>query len=197
MKLDISNAFNVLCRRLTLDVLRGKASCDYACGLKEGDNIETVCTELRNMFSYFKALRTTKCHLRERVCCLLVLNSVTSTPQWIRQRYFDFCGNVLDAWGKTGGQQGDPLEMIAFCLSIHHLWGRTLAKHYHHAASGWRIHRGVEVTESSTNKQHTLSKCLRSSLRRRWLHQGQALRCARGALRHHARSPGRRWPGPQ
>jgi hypothetical protein len=22
---------------------------------------------------------------RERVCCLLVLNSVTSTPQWIRQ----------------------------------------------------------------------------------------------------------------
>jgi len=34
IKLDISNAFNVLCRRLTLDVLGGKASCDYACGLK-------------------------------------------------------------------------------------------------------------------------------------------------------------------
>ena len=99
IKLDISNAFNVLCRRLTLDVLGGKASCDYACGVKEGDNIETVCTELRNMFSYFKALRTTKSHL-----C-----------------YFDFCGNVLDAWVKTGGQQEDPLEMITFCLSIHHL----------------------------------------------------------------------------
>jgi len=56
IKLDVSNAFNVLCRRLTRDV-GGKASCDYACGLKEGDNIETVCTELRNMFSYFKALR--------------------------------------------------------------------------------------------------------------------------------------------
>jgi hypothetical protein len=55
-------------------------------GLKEGDNIETVCTELRNMFSYFKALRTTKSHLG----------------------YFDFCGNVLDALGKTCGQQGDP-----------------------------------------------------------------------------------------
>ena len=25
-----------------------------------------------------------------------------------------------------------------------------------HAASGWRIHCGVEVTELSTNKQHTL-----------------------------------------
>jgi hypothetical protein len=23
--------------------------------------------------------------------------------------YFDYCGNVLDTWGKTGGQQGDPL----------------------------------------------------------------------------------------
>ena len=59
------------------------------------------------MFEYFKAIRTTKSHLR----------------------YFDFCGNVLDSWGKTGGQQGDPLEMIVFCLTIHHLWGRTLDKH--------------------------------------------------------------------
>ena len=71
IKLDVSNAFKVLCRRLTLDVLGGKASCDYACGLKEGDNIETVCEELRTMFEYFKAMRTTKSHallrlLRER-----------------------------------------------------------------------------------------------------------------------------------
>jgi hypothetical protein len=27
-----------------------------------------------------------------------------------------------------------------------------------HAASGWRIHCGVEVTELSTHKQHTLSR---------------------------------------
>jgi len=98
IKLDISNAFNVLCPQLTLDVLGGKASCDYACGLKEGDNIETVCEELRNMFQYFRAMRTTKSHLR----------------------YFDYLGNVLDAWGKTGYQQGDPLEMIVFCLTVHH-----------------------------------------------------------------------------
>ena len=43
IKLDISNAFNVLCRSLTLDILEGKVSCDYTCGLQEGDNIETVC----------------------------------------------------------------------------------------------------------------------------------------------------------
>ena len=110
IKLDISNAFNVLCRQLTLDVLGGKASCDYACGLKEGDNIETVCEELRNMFQYFRAMRTTKSHLR----------------------YFDY---LLDAWGKTGGQQGDPLEMIVFCLTVHHLWGRTLNKHHQDACA--------------------------------------------------------------
>ena len=83
IKLDISNAFNALCRQLTLDALGGKASCDYGCGLKEGDNIENVCGELRNMFEYFRAMRTTKSHLH----------------------YLDYCGNVLDAWGKTGGQQ--------------------------------------------------------------------------------------------
>ena len=32
--------------------------------------------------------------------------------------------------------------------------GRTIT----HAASGWSIHCGVEVTELSTNKQHTLSR---------------------------------------
>ena len=63
------------------------------CGFKEGDNIETVCEELRNMFQYFKVMHTTKTHLR----------------------YFDYLGNVLDDWGKTGGQQGDPLEMIFTC----------------------------------------------------------------------------------
>ena len=78
-KLDISHAFKALCRTLTLDVLGGKLSCDYACGLQEGDHIETVCGELRNMFEYFRLMRTTKSHLF----------------------YFDYCGNVLDNWGKT------------------------------------------------------------------------------------------------
>ena len=60
IKLDISNAFNVLCCRLTLDVLGGKASCDYACGLKEGDNIETVCEELRTMFAQRNWMQRTR-----------------------------------------------------------------------------------------------------------------------------------------
>ncbi len=31
------------------------------------------------------------------------------------------------AKGLTRGQQGNPLEMLVFCISIHHLWGRVLA----------------------------------------------------------------------
>jgi hypothetical protein len=43
-------------------------------------------------------------------------------------RYFDWDGQVHLAKGKTGGQQGDPLEMLIFNLTIHQLWGRVLAK---------------------------------------------------------------------
>jgi hypothetical protein len=41
IKIDMSNAFNTTCRALTLDVLSGRASRDYACGLKRGDAIPT------------------------------------------------------------------------------------------------------------------------------------------------------------
>ena len=58
------------------------------------------------MFGYFKAMRA--CHAK--------------------LRYFDWDGQVHLAKGKTGGQQGDPLEMLVFNLTIHHLWGRVLSK---------------------------------------------------------------------
>jgi hypothetical protein len=43
-------------------------------------------------------------------------------------RYFDWDGQVHITKGKTGGQQGDPLEMLIFNLTVHHIWGRVLAK---------------------------------------------------------------------
>jgi len=43
-------------------------------------------------------------------------------------RYFDWDGQVHLTKGKTGGQQGDPLGMLIFNLTIHHLWGRVLTK---------------------------------------------------------------------
>ena len=38
-----------------------------------------------------------------------------------RLRYFDWDGLCHLANGLTGGQQGDPLEVLVFCLTIHHL----------------------------------------------------------------------------
>jgi hypothetical protein len=43
-------------------------------------------------------------------------------------RYFDWDGQVHLTKGKTGGQEGDPSEMLIFNLTIHHLWVRVLAK---------------------------------------------------------------------
>jgi hypothetical protein len=105
IKIDISNSFNTTCRVLTLDVLSGRVSRDYACGLKEGQTMPT-CENLSNLFGYFIAMRT--CHAK--------------------LRYFDWDGQVHLPKDKTGGQEGDPLEMLIFILTIHHLWGRVLDK---------------------------------------------------------------------
>jgi hypothetical protein len=72
---------------------------------QKGQAIPTSET-LSNLFGYFKAMRT--CHTK--------------------LRYFDWDGQVHLAKGKTGGQQGDPLERLIFNLTIHHLWGRVLEK---------------------------------------------------------------------
>jgi hypothetical protein len=88
----------------TLDMISGRASRDYACGFKRGDVMPTV-DALTNLFGYFKAMRTCNAKLR----------------------YFDWNGQFHLAKGKTGGQQGDPLKMLIFNVTIHHLWGRVVA----------------------------------------------------------------------
>ncbi len=57
IKIDISDTFNTTCRALTLDVLSGHSSRDYACGLKKGDDIPT-CENLSNLFVFFKDMHT-------------------------------------------------------------------------------------------------------------------------------------------
>jgi hypothetical protein len=89
IKIDVSNAFNTTDRALTLDMISGRASGDYACGLKGGDVIPTVNT-WSNLFGYFKTIRTFHSKLR----------------------YFDWDGQVHLAKGETGGQQGDPLKIF-------------------------------------------------------------------------------------
>jgi hypothetical protein len=86
-------------------MISGRDSWDYECGIKEGDVIGTV-DSLTILFDYFKSMWG--CHSK--------------------LRYFDWDGQVHLTKGKTGGQQEDPLEMLIFNLTIHHLWGRVLVK---------------------------------------------------------------------
>ena len=55
VKLDISNAFGSRCARLVLDVLFGKSSRDYECGIKVDENFETTVYELRAYFGFYQA----------------------------------------------------------------------------------------------------------------------------------------------
>ncbi len=63
IKIDVSNAFNTTDRTLTLDMISGRASWDYPCGIKEGDVIGTV-DSLTNLFGYFKDM--SGCHSKLR-----------------------------------------------------------------------------------------------------------------------------------
>ena len=81
IKIDISNAFNSTCRALTLDIISGRASRDYACDIKKGETIATRET-LSNMSGYFKDM----CPCRTKL------------------RYFDWDGQVQFVKDKTGGQ---------------------------------------------------------------------------------------------
>jgi hypothetical protein len=60
----------------------------------------------------------------------------------------------------TGGSEAEKPENVRDILTHkHQIHKHQTHKHqtHNHAASGWRIHCGVEVTELSTNKQHSLS----------------------------------------
>ena len=105
IQIDVDNAFNSTNRGLTLDVLNGRDSRDYVCGLKKGDVIPT-CDTFSNLFDYFKSMRTCETKLT----------------------YFDWYAQVHIVKGKTGGQQGDPLEILIFNLTVHHIWGHVLVK---------------------------------------------------------------------
>ena len=100
VKLDLSQAFQTTCRALTLDVFSGKATRDYACGFRKGDNIPTP-PSLSNLFGYVYSMR-----------------SVVG-----KARYHDSNGAVHTVDSKTGGHQGDPFEMIVFSASIHPVLG--------------------------------------------------------------------------
>jgi hypothetical protein len=64
MNLDTKNVFGSLDARLVLDVLSGKSSRDYECGIKSGEDFETTVHELREYFGFFKLAHTCESTLR-------------------------------------------------------------------------------------------------------------------------------------
>jgi hypothetical protein len=102
MKLDTKNEFGSLDARLVLDVLSGKASRDYECGIKSGEDFETAVHELRAYFGFFKLARTCESTLR----------------------FFSYDGATNYLKLRTGALQGDPPEFMVYCLVTLHIWGR-------------------------------------------------------------------------
>ena len=100
IEIDLKNAFNSACRQAAFDALSGVATKDYiGAGVRSGEALPTL-QALQNFFGYFRNMHDTAAILR----------------------FFDNCGKVHHIFGTQGGQQGDPLEMLRFCLTIHALW---------------------------------------------------------------------------
>ena len=97
LEIDIKNAFNEALRQAAFDVIAGTASREYDNGrVKPGDDMRSL-DALCRFFGYFRAMHDTASTLR----------------------YVDHKGQVHHVEGSIGGQQGDPMEMIRFCASIH------------------------------------------------------------------------------
>jgi hypothetical protein len=94
--------FDSLDARLVLDVLSGKVSRDYVCGIKSGEDYETAVHELRAYFGFFKLELTCESTLR----------------------FFSYDGATNYLKLRTGGLQGDPPEFMVYYLVTLHIWGR-------------------------------------------------------------------------
>ena len=106
LNIDLRNAFNEANRHAGFDALLGKASRTYDDGqVQIGDQLPHLAS-MHVFFLYFKAMH--------------------QCPSTLR--YTDHKGTVHHIEGTTGGQQGDPLEILRFCLTIHPIWGRVMAR---------------------------------------------------------------------
>jgi hypothetical protein len=54
-----------------------------------------------------------------------------------RNRFKDHEGSSHYILGTRGGIQGDPIEMTRFCLTVHQIWSRVLARHEETLGAGY------------------------------------------------------------
>ena len=107
LQIDVKNAFNSTSRVGAFDSKTGTASVPYDGGkVQKGDEIPHL-SDIWPFFSYFRAIHGPAANLR----------------------YLDPLGEVQPILGTKGGQQGDPLEMLSFCLAIHPVWCRVMQRY--------------------------------------------------------------------
>jgi hypothetical protein len=100
--IDLRYAFNEANRHAGFDTIAGQDSRTYDDGrVQIGDQLPHLVA----MNEFF-----------------LLVKAMHQCPSTLR--YTDHKGTVHHIEGTTGGQQGDPLEMMRFCLTIYPIWGR-------------------------------------------------------------------------
>jgi hypothetical protein len=77
--------------------------------------------------------------------------SITGSSFHLKWQPFDWRAHRRKTCGRVARQAANIVWKGSSQSDLR--WGL-----FHHAASDWRIRCGVEVTELSTNKQHTLSR---------------------------------------
>ena len=119
VKIDAWNVFNEGGRRTTLDAIAGGATRDYSWGQRKGESFETSSPHLQKLFGYFYAMGTTS--LSSTSLYTVGTGILTGTI---------VC--IMFSARQVVHAQVDPLEMckkmIAFCISVHHIWGRIMGQ---------------------------------------------------------------------
>jgi hypothetical protein len=107
-QVDFENAFQSPNRQLcTNDTILGVATREYDEGNVKSGDILPHLPALKSFFPYFRSM-----------------GDVAS-----RNRYTDHEGTTHHIPGTRGGIQGDPIEMMRFCLTTHPIWGRVMNRH--------------------------------------------------------------------
>ena len=102
---DVKNAFNEANRQNAFDTAMARPQAKpYDDGnVQPGENIFTF-PDLRHAFPYFRRMHSDR--------------SIN--------RFFDHKDVSHTIYGTTGGQQGDPLEMLRYCVTTHPIWARIM-----------------------------------------------------------------------
>jgi hypothetical protein len=116
---SISNDFDSLFDRLVLDVLFGKDSRDYECGIKLDEDFETSVHELRVYFGVFKLA-----HTCESILCFYTYDGVTNYVKCKTGELQDESSGIhvfLSGHTSPLGEVWDPcLVTVHLCLVTFH-----------------------------------------------------------------------------